>query len=38
MGPKKVKAFAQQRKPSTKPKDNLWNRKIYLQMMQLTRG
>ena len=34
----KLKAFAQQRKPSTKIKDNLWNGRKYLQMMWPNKG
>ena len=30
----KLKSFSQQRKPSTKRKDNLWNGRKYLQMIQ----
>ena len=33
-----IKAFAQQRKPSTNRKDNLWNGRKYLQTMPPTRG
>ena len=32
------KAFAWQRKSSTKQKDHLWNRRKYLQIMQSTKG
>ena len=33
----KLKAFAQQRKPSTKQKDNILNEERYLQMVCLLR-
>ena len=33
-----LKAYAQQKKPSTKLKDNLWNRRKCFQRMQLTKG
>ena len=33
-----LQAFAQQRKPSTKQKDNLWAGRKYLQMMHTTRA
>ena len=32
-----LKPSAQQRKPSTKLKNNLWNGRKYLQMLQLTK-
>ena len=34
----KLKSFAQQRKPSAKQKDNLWNGRKNLQRLRLTRS